>query len=118
MVIIGLVILASSISLGIGSQFVQMLFGSEYQLSNLMLSIVLFSSGMLAIQIVSGSLILSRGHHGSYILGWIVAAVATVLVLLTPLAFEVRVMLSLNIGPISGIFSNALSLVIQEDKKK
>lgn len=109
-------LIAAVVAMIIGPQIIQMVFGTEYEPSGIVLSTVLFSSGILAIQIVSGSLVLARGHHGNYILGWMVSAITTIASLMIPLGVESRVMLALVVGPIAGIISNATSLVVQREK--
>lgn len=112
--IVGFALITAIIGYFFGPTVINLFFAESYELSGMLLAIVVLSSGFLAIQIVSGSFVLARNKHFGYILGWLVSAAVTIVVLLLPLEFELRVVLSLCIGPISGIASNAISLAFSK----
>lgn len=115
--VLGFALLASLIGFSCGAQLISLFFGGSYEPSGLLVALVLLTSGLLAIQIMSGALVLARNKHLGYILGWFVSALATVLVLFMPFEFELRVTLALFVGPIAGMVSNALAISIGEFKE-
>jgi hypothetical protein len=80
-------------------------------------ALVIFTSGLLAIQIFTGAFVLARNKHFGYIFGWLISALATVVFLVLPLEFELRVMLALSIGPVVGIASNIVILLFNQYKE-
>lgn len=66
-------------------------------------TILVVSSGLIALLTLTGAALLTRSRHGIYVTGWLVAAVATAAMLLSPIDFVTRVELSLTVAPALGI---------------
>lgn len=74
---------------------------------------VAISSGLLAAMCVSAPAVLSRGDHGAYTAGWVVAAVATIMLLMLPTSFLVRTELALTLGPVLGLAVHSTAIVVR-----
>lgn len=75
------------------------------------LAVLVLSSALVGSLCVSGPAVLARSEHLVYAAGWAVAAATTVVVLLLPLDFTTRTVLSLLLGPIAGVVVFAVRLV-------
>ena len=75
------------------------------------LAVLVLSSAVVASMCVSAPAVLARSEHVVYAAGWAVAAVVTVAVLLLPLDFTTRTILSLLVGPVAGVIVYAVYLV-------
>lgn len=78
------------------------LFNPDYHVSWTILALLSLSSTAMGALMLLGSLALSLDQHRWYAAGWIVAATASIMLLLTPLRIEYRVLLSLSVGPLLG----------------
>jgi hypothetical protein len=67
------------------------------------LAVLIVSSALVGSMCVSAPAVLARSEHVVYALGWVVAAVVTVVVLLLPFDFTERTVLSLVLGPVAGL---------------
>ncbi len=65
--------------------------------------ILVLSSALVGSLCLSGPAILAKGHHFIYSLGWAVAALTTIAVLVLPFDFMTRVNWALLVGPLSGL---------------
>jgi len=74
------------------------------------LAVLVASSALVGAMYICGSAVLARSQHFVYSLGWVVAALLTVLALMLPLDLGLRVHLSILVGPIAGIFVYAFYL--------
>jgi hypothetical protein len=83
-------------------------FGHAYVLDRWTVAALVGASGLLAILCVSGSLTLALSRHSVYVGGWVVAAVASVLVLMIPGALVPRMLVSLAIGPAIGVMVHTI----------
>lgn len=66
-------------------------------------AVLVLSSGLIALLMLTGAALLTRSRHGIFVTGWLVAAAATVAVLVSPIDFVTRVELSLTVAPALGI---------------
>jgi hypothetical protein len=100
----GLVVLAA-IAGGVAAAFgpwALSLFGGGYHLDGWFIGLLVFSSGLLGVLCMTGTLAMARNRHAAYLWGWVAAAAATVLALLLPLGIEARVCLALVVGSVVG----------------
>jgi hypothetical protein len=86
--------------------------GHPTHIDGSLLAIFIVSAGALAALSVSGAAILARGEHLAYLAGWLIAAVATIAVLVAPGDFLVRVGAALVAGPLAGLLAHAGWLVL------
>lgn len=87
----------------LGPAVLSLLSGFPTQIHGRFIAVIVVSSGLIAALAVSASAVLAVGKHVIYLLGWVVAAVVMVGVLLSPLDFLFRVGLSLLVGPLAGL---------------
>jgi hypothetical protein len=86
-------------------------FGNAYVLDGWTVAALVAASGLLGILCVSGPLALGLSQHGVYVAGWVIAAVASVLVLLVPGPLVPRMLLALMAGPAIGVFVHTLGVL-------
>ena len=77
--------------------------GHGFPLDGSLIAIMVVSSVLVAGLTVTGTLVLARNNHFVYSAGWLVTAVATLVVLFWPAAFLPRVAIALVAGPIAGL---------------
>jgi O-antigen/teichoic acid export membrane protein len=90
--------------------FVLSLVREDFVVSPGMFFVIVASSGLIAAMSISGPAALARSAHTAYTLGWVVASVVTLGMLLLPLEFDLRVSLALLIGPALGCVVHLLGL--------
>jgi hypothetical protein len=64
----------------------------------------------LALVTVTGACCLAVGGHRTYAVGWLVATVVAVLVLMLPVDLQVRTVLSLLVAPLCGASVHVVSI--------
>lgn len=79
------------------------LVGQGSALGGGMIAAIVFSGGLVGALIVTGAAALARSRHFVSTLGWIAAALTTVVALLLPLPIETAVIAALFGGPIVGL---------------
>lgn len=79
------------------------LFPGEMVPGGWLIAVLVLSSALVGAMFVSAAAVLSRARHAVYTAGWVVAAVVTVICLLTPLDMVSRTILSLIAGPLAGL---------------
>ncbi|GAA3588375.1 hypothetical protein GCM10022198_09940 [Klugiella xanthotipulae] len=89
------------------------IFGAGFgDISGLLLGVLTLDAVLMAILTLTGTALLALGRHGSYSLGWVVAAVLSVLLLLLPGTVETRAAVSLSVGPVLGIITHIVAIVL------
>ncbi|MEY2849987.1 MAG: hypothetical protein RI885_2654 [Actinomycetota bacterium] len=105
--LVGAVIVAGIALAGVaalvGPAVFEGLFGAALVVDGVVLFVVVASSGLVAALCISGPVLLALSAHSAYVLGWLVAAAATVLLLLVPSGLEARACLALVGGPLAGL---------------
>jgi O-antigen/teichoic acid export membrane protein len=82
----------------------------DFVVSPGMFFVIVSSSGLIAAMSISGPAALAGSAHTAYSLGWVVASLLTLGMLLLPLDFELRVSLALLVGPLAGCVVHLLGL--------
>lgn len=77
--------------------------GFASSLSGGYIAMLVLSSALVACLSVSGSVILARGNHFAYSVGWAMAALATVVAILWPMELLSRTAVALLVGPLAGM---------------
>ncbi len=85
----------------VGPWFVP-LFNPGYEIPGWVFGFLTFSSAFMAILTLLGTLVLALDAHVIYALGWLVASVIAVAILLSGISLALRVVLSLWVGPVVG----------------
>lgn len=102
----------SLLALWLGPAVLLALFGGRLVVAGTVLAAIVASGGLVGLLCVTGALVLSRGRHSLYSAGWIVAAVATVALLLLPLPLEQRAVLALCAPPVVGLVVHGAGLLL------
>jgi O-antigen/teichoic acid export membrane protein len=106
MIFAGAVIL-SVLGWWLGPSVFEWISGRSTQIGGDLLAVLVASSALVAALVVSASAVLARSAHFVYSLGWVVAAVVTLIVMFTPIEIVPRVELSLLLGPTAGLAMHA-----------
>jgi O-antigen/teichoic acid export membrane protein len=77
-----------------------------------LIAVLVVSSGLVAALCVAAPAVLAQGQHMVYSLGWLVAALVTVVAMLIPGGLVERVTLALIAGPISGLIVHCVWLAV------
>ena len=85
--------------------------GEPPVLSGSFLALLVVSSALVGCLSVSAAAVLARSRHTAYTLGWVVAAVATVVVVLLPIDFLTAVGTALIVGPLAGIATHVAWII-------
>lgn len=88
----------------------ELLIADSAALSPVLLTSVVISGLLLALLVITGVAVLAKSQHLRYAAGWSVAAFLTILILVIPCEFELRVMLALLLPPVAGIVVHVLGL--------
>ena len=88
--------------------------GKPVLISPILLTVIILSGLLLSLLVVIGAAVLSRSLHFFYVLGWSLAAAISFAILLVPLEFEIRLILSLLVGPIIGLFIQLFALLFEK----
>jgi len=115
-VLLILIVLAAGLVLGalawtLGPTVFAFLYPGQRGPDGLFLAVLVLSSALVGALCISAPAVLARSQHFVYTLGWAVAALLTVIALVLPLDFEVRVYLAILVGPIAGLLVHACYLV-------
>lgn len=112
----GLVLLGGTVIAGTawlwGDEVLVALVGSHYAIGGINFAVIVGSSVLVGLMCISGPLSLAQGAHTGYAMGWVVGALATLLLLLAPVGFEARVTAALLIPPILGAIVQVAGLLL------
>lgn len=84
-----------------------------YHVTGPVLAGLMVGATSLAVLVIASSVCLALGRHGAYVLGWVLALLGAVALLLTPWSLETRVIASLTLGPLLGTAFHA-AVVLRE----
>ncbi|MCW1073602.1 hypothetical protein OJ930_11540, partial [Streptococcus anginosus] len=76
------------------------IFGPAYANTPLILGFLVLAAACLALLTLTGAVALAADHHRLNILGWCVALVVSVVIMLLPVCLETRTVASLVVGPL------------------
>lgn len=92
----------------------------RYQVASGSIALIVASAGFVGTLCITGSALLSEGRHLMFLMGWVAAAVTTVLCLQVPLEPVPRVLTALLAGPVvglaihlSGVRPGARTIIVQ-----
>lgn len=101
-VAVGAVAIATVVWLA-GEWALDVFVGPEFALPASLLAGLVLAAGCIGALCVSGPALLARGLHTAYAVGWVVASVATVVILFLPGPITVLIPLALAAGPLVGV---------------
>jgi hypothetical protein len=108
--LIGLTAVLSAAAWAWGPAVIQWISDGRYAVAPLTMATVVASAGLVALMCLTGPALLSETRHVPFVLGWVVAAGATVVVLAVPLPTVERTMAALLLGPALGLLVHLLSI--------
>lgn len=100
---LGITALAAVVGWLLGPWLVEVVSAGRYAVPADLMAAIVASACLVALMAVTGPALLSRSRHVPYVAGWVVAALATVAILVTPLPLEPRLVAALLIPPVIGI---------------
>lgn len=100
--VLGIALLGAGAAWLVGPPIIAFM-GEGFDVPGLHLAGLTLASGTTAALFLSGSAALAHERHGAYVLGWWVATIATLLLLLLPLDLTARTIVALLAGPLLGI---------------
>lgn len=95
----------------LGPAVFKLLFPETAPPSSALIGALVASSALVGALCVTAPAVLARGQHAVFTAGWVVAALATILLLLLPVAFVERTILSLIFAPLAGLAVHLVYLV-------
>lgn len=99
--LLGLGIIGGAAAWVIGPWFVG-IFNPGYHIAGWVFGALTFSSAIIAILTLFGTLVLALDAHVIYAVGWLIASAVAIGILLSPVGLALRVVLSLSVGPTVG----------------
>ena len=94
-----------------GPQVFAAVFGDAYQVDGWLIAVFVLSSVLVGLMTVVGSATLAANRHFAFSVGWLIAAGVTVVAMLLPFPFELRLVTAILVGPICGLVFLFSSLV-------
>lgn len=110
---IGLLLLigtAGAVVAGLLGPYIMPIFGPQYHVDGLVLSLLTFAAVLMAVLTLLGTAVIALGYHRAYSAGWVTATIVAILLLLLPLPVDMRCVLSLTVGPLVGVLVHASAL--------
>lgn len=105
--VLGLIAVATAVLAALGWLLGPWVFGIvsgvEATVDGAFIAALVVSSGFVGALCATGAAVLTRARHVVYSAGWVVAAVVTVVAMVTPLEFLARVLLAILVGPVAGL---------------
>lgn len=95
----------------LGRPVLEWVSGHPVPISGGVVAVLVLSSALVGILCVSGPAVLARNLHFWYSLGWVVAAVVTIVCIALPIEFLTRVELALLAGPVAGLCVHLATLL-------
>ena len=112
--VVVITVLASALAFAVGAPVLDAVAGRAVVNDAWLVPILVASSGAVALLQVTGSYLLGDAHHAAYSTGLVVAAVATVVLLLMPIDLTGRVEWALLVAPFLGLMTHlAFALVLR-----
>lgn len=87
----------------LGPPVFRLLFPGQLVPAGWFIAVLVLSSALMGSLFVSAPAVLARSQHLVYTLGWVAAALATIVILLLPFDFTARVVTALLVGPAIGL---------------
>jgi O-antigen/teichoic acid export membrane protein len=87
----------------IGAPILDWLSGGPTGLGGIFMGILVVSSALVAALTIGGAAVLARSQHFVYSIGWVTAAIVTIVIMALGLPFIDRIEFALLVGPASGL---------------
>lgn len=106
----GVGLLGALAAWAVGDPLITAVFSDSYSISPLVLAALMGSATLVAGLTLTGAATLAANRHRAYVAGWLTASVVFVLLLLLPGSVTSRALVSLTVGPLTGIVVHVLAL--------
>ena len=100
--VLAVAVVGGALAAGIGPWLMRLVFGPAYGNSPLVLGLLVAAAAFLALLVLGGSVALALDAHTVNTVGWYVALIVSVAIMLSPADLETRTILSLSLGPLTG----------------
>ncbi|WP_448809358.1 lipopolysaccharide biosynthesis protein [Agromyces bauzanensis] len=117
-IVAGAAVVLALFAWAIGAPVFAWLFGAEYQVEPIVLGALVLSSFGIGALCISGPAVLARGMHAAYSGGWIVAAAATLGIMLLPFELVPRALAALLLGPLTGLLVHVAGLAVARGRRR
>jgi O-antigen/teichoic acid export membrane protein len=111
LLLIGAGVVLGAIAWLVGPQILSWVSGGSTSIAGETVAILVLSSAIVAGLTVTGSAVLARSRHFAYTLGWVAAAIVTLILMAVPGLLVTRVELALLAGPTAGLVVHLFSFV-------
>lgn len=101
--VIGIALFGGGAAYLVGQPLMSLFFADDLVVSPAALALLTVASGSTALLMITGSAALARDMHTLYVMGWVIATLATVALLFVDAPAETRSILGLGIGPLFGV---------------
>ena len=88
-------------------------FGSGYVIGPWLVAGIVLTAGLTAALCASGAVVIARGGHTAYLVGWAVAAGTAIGGLFLPLPLDMRLLVALAVGPALGLAIHTWDLAVR-----
>lgn len=95
----------------IGPPLISWVSAGRFEIHGWMAAAIVASAGLVAAMCVTGPALIAARRHGINVVGWVIAAGSTILVLLLNIDVEIRVALALVAAPTAGLIVHAVALL-------
>jgi O-antigen/teichoic acid export membrane protein len=94
----------------LGRPVIEWISGHPTPITGGLVAILVASSALVGAMCVTGPAVLAHSRHSAYTAGWVAAAVATIVVMASPIEFMARVAIALLTGPFVGLVVHLVAL--------
>ncbi len=109
-VIVGFGVVGAALAWLVGPWLMALFFGAAYRVSGMLLGSLMLDAVALAVVTMTGACVLALGRHRAYAIGWIVAALASAVLVLAPMPLDARAVLALGVSPLLGAAIHLVAL--------
>lgn len=111
--------LAAVIAIPAGPWIVDLISGGRYSTNGFTSAVVVLSAILVGCMCITGPALLAEARHGAYASGWLVAAVATIsMLLVVPASPDMRALLALVIAPVAGLVVHGTRLAARKSTER
>lgn len=101
--VVGVALFGGVAAYFLGQPIMRIFFAEDYIVSAGALALLTVASGSTALLMITGSAALAADRHTLYLVGWVVATVAAIALLMVDTTPEMRSILGLGFGPLVGV---------------
>lgn len=102
--LLGIVVLLAALAALVGPPIVAWVSAGRFEIAGWVVSVVVLSAGLVAAMSVTSPALISARRHSANFIGWLVAAVLTVVILLLPIDSDARFGIALTAPAVAGLF--------------